>query len=470
MRLDAYCNHRTLNESQSESLRSAVSSLLAKEGRPHAMVRVIQGPPGTGKTSMLVSLLSVLGSINCKTLVSAPTNAAVLELCKRVMKSFFDVKAERKQETFSDFCENYGATNIPQKLSGPSAPALSALVLVGSKERLGGVVMGNALEKVFLPARVERLSEALNPLTGWKNTIQAVEKFLKEAPSQHKKMLESQRNVRTGKLESPGPNGSNSNTGQTVGKRTKSNKKERRKLKEVTSFWTFVKRTMAKLHGQMKYSCHVLTTELPRVHLDVPTSLLMISACELMTKLMQILPSNIPTDVSSWFSASTSIDALTEDLSRTHLDDGTTSDNIKWSFLYTRIQLLEVLGRKPGHIFFKSAKYPEGRRPSPGWLKADCVQHACLVFSTVSSAGGPLLQDTAFDCAIIDEASQLVEAETTIITRRTSLKQLILVGDHKQLPATVISQVVLPHMLSGLMVSNFSQVILITTAMVQQLL
>jgi superfamily I DNA and/or RNA helicase len=46
-----------------------------------------------------------------------------------------------------------------------------------------------------------------------------------------------------------------------------------------------------------------------------------------------------------------------------------------------------------------------------------------------------------FDVAVLDEAAQLVEAESCIVVARwPELKVLVLVGDHQQLPATVISQ------------------------------
>lgn len=80
-----------------------------------------------------------------------------------------------------------------------------------------------------------------------------------------------------------------------------------------------------------------------------------------------------------------------------------------------------------------------GSVPSGPSITDICLQHARIVFSTVCSS---VNARGVFDCAIIDEASQLVEAETLVVTQRP-LKQLVLVGDHKQLPACVISQVYL---------------------------
>jgi hypothetical protein len=87
----------------------------------------------------------------------------------------------------------------------------------------------------------------------------------------------------------------------------------------------------------------------------------------------------------------------------------------------------------------------EGLRPQ-GFarrrLKKDILAGARLVFSTVSTAGSRAMVDLrqdGFNVALIDEATQLVEASTAIMLS-TDLCCLVLAGDNKQLPATVISQ------------------------------
>ncbi|EFJ34295.1 hypothetical protein SELMODRAFT_438696 [Selaginella moellendorffii] len=83
--------------------------------------------------------------------------------------------------------------------------------------------------------------------------------------------------------------------------------------------------------------------------------------------------------------------------------------------------------------------YPPGKIPTGEEL----LRHASVVCCTVSSAGTRIVQNTSrhFYTAVIDEAGQLVEAETAIVMGLQNLKQLVLVGDHKQLPATVISKI-----------------------------
>ena len=71
-------------------------------------------------------------------------------------------------------------------------------------------------------------------------------------------------------------------------------------------------------------------------------------------------------------------------------------------------------------------------------LKLVLLKEAKLVFSTVNVSGRELFNFVHFDVTVVDEATQLVQAETAILFRR-QLKCLVLVGDDKQLPATVMS-------------------------------
>jgi superfamily I DNA and/or RNA helicase len=105
-------------------------------------------------------------------------------------------------------------------------------------------------------------------------------------------------------------------------------------------------------------------------------------------------------------------------------------------------RVLEVLGQ-PGvlHVPFNWAM------ASPIQLEHFCLQNAALVFSTVSCAVRSIMKSAGpFDLALIDEAAQLVEAETTIILRGwPRLESLVLIGDHLQLPATVMSRLAKEH-------------------------
>lgn len=82
----AYCKSRGLIDSQRDAVKSALAGLLTPDVKPH--VRLMQGPPSNNKTAMLVTLISVLRCLQCRTPISTPKNAAVIEVCKRMMSSF----------------------------------------------------------------------------------------------------------------------------------------------------------------------------------------------------------------------------------------------------------------------------------------------------------------------------------------------------------------------------------------------
>lgn len=421
-RVEDYSNSRGLNESQRDVLQSVLAALLAENAKPH--VRMVQGPPGTGKTAMLVTLVSVLGCLQRRTLVSAPTNAAVVEVSKRLMR-FFDVS--KSEEMFFGFCSRHF-----QETDRCFPILFRDLVLLGSKERLQEVVCGTLLEKIFLHHRVLRLMDALSPLTGWKGSVQSVMKFLTSAPalfeaqdagaSDHSKSLTFEECTSSGRSKTKGA--------------SKKAKKQQRALD--ASFWSFARGSLVELQTRMKKATLVLTTELPVCHIDTTTSNAMVAASNLMENLVHLMPSEAPAEPRSWFSAKS--DALHEMITNLSISS-CLSDTGKMTFLQAQEAVLEALKSSPGCSLFATKKHPRGRVPSSYTLTKECLKNATLVFSTVSGAGSPKMAGETFECAIIDEASQLVEAETTIITRMRGLKQLILVGDHKQLPATVISKV-----------------------------
>eukprot|EP01041_Mallomonas_annulata_P008009 gene8009-16395_t len=74
----------------------------------------------------------------------------------------------------------------------------------------------------------------------------------------------------------------------------------------------------------------------------------------------------------------------------------------------------------------------------PADLRREVITRARLIFSTVMAGGRKLFDDIPVDIVVIDEATQLVEAQTSVLFRE-SLQCLVLVGDNKQLPATTMS-------------------------------
>ena len=99
--------------------------------------RVKQWWVALGKTKTSSTLLWALYHLNCRTVTCAPTNIAVLEVGKRLVKLF-------KDSTTNELCP------------------LWDVVLFGSGERMK--IESNDLREVFLEFRIERLSECFAPL------------------------------------------------------------------------------------------------------------------------------------------------------------------------------------------------------------------------------------------------------------------------------------------------------------------
>ncbi|CAH0473729.1 unnamed protein product [Peronospora belbahrii] len=95
------------------------------------------------------------------------------------------------------------------------------------------------------------------------------------------------------------------------------------------------------------------------------------------------------------------------------------------------------------------------------------IKNAQIVFCTLSGAGSVSMCEFAqdFDALIIDEAAQAVEA-STLIPFKFRPQRVVLVGDHRQLPATVISKKLVSmgydRSLQQRLVENGSPVLLLT--------
>lgn len=83
--------------------------------------------------------------------------------------------------------------------------------------------------------------------------------------------------------------------------------------------------------------------------------------------------------------------------------------------------------------------YPQVHRLPEASLDTILLNECNIVFSTVNvGARGMFKKAEEFEVVIIDEATQVVEAETAILFT-PAVKKLVLAGDHKQLSATVTS-------------------------------
>lgn len=74
-------------------------------------------------------------------------------------------------------------------------------------------------------------------------------------------------------------------------------------------------------------------------------------------------------------------------------------------------------------------------------IESSIIDEAQLLFTTLNSCGHQSMESTEFCLTVVDEAAQCVEPSTLIALRR-GCKQCVMVGDQKQLPATVFSEAV----------------------------
>ncbi|RLF67092.1 MAG: IGHMBP2 family helicase [Thermoplasmata archaeon] len=93
----------------------------------------------------------------------------------------------------------------------------------------------------------------------------------------------------------------------------------------------------------------------------------------------------------------------------------------EWIKLQRRIEQLKILLKKKLEILYKRA-----------------IGEAQVICATNSSAGLDILEGEVFDVLIIDEATQATEPSCLIPLVKA--KKVILIGDHKQLPPTILSE------------------------------
>lgn len=349
----------------------------------------------TGKTSTLTAMLSPTVCTSTRILVCAPTNTAVNEAARRFL-------AQKQQDPQLHFCSDFVASASAARCC--TALRLGDIVMLGSEDRLA--VEGSTLEAIFLPIRVKRLMTALHPDTGYVALVQTFVMKLTEImePTQNESVEE--------------------------------------RLVAHNVLRNFGLRLIA--HGE------VLCNDLPTPHLSSRRikSITATSCC--IRKLLGLLAREVNNGEHS--SEQDEERVNTEKVVVINDDDDDDAprfsptphreqegSNSCYSDEFTRAchNLLELFTATEVVPIF-----PQPAATSFEWVEAECLESASLVFSTVSSAGLRIMRlGLPFSCIIIDEAAQLVEAESTIIMQMKDVRQLILVGDQKQLPATVISQV-----------------------------
>ena len=113
-----------------------------------------------------------------------------------------------------------------------------------------------------------------------------------------------------------------------------------------------------------------------------------------------------------------------------------------WETTHWKLQRYRLV-----HIFLQESSSTSGQPNSMAEkyqlqhsLETLLMNQASIVCGTLNSSGLPQVRDSSpFHTCVVDEAAQSVEL-STLIPLRLGVKQLVLVGDPQQLPATVIGK------------------------------
>ncbi|KAL3635030.1 hypothetical protein CASFOL_022084 [Castilleja foliolosa] len=370
-----------LNESQVEAI---LTSLSKTDCHHKPSVELIWGPPGTGKTTTVSILLYTLLKMNVRTVICAPTNVAIRQLASRVLAL---VRNSAKTES-----EN-----------GLLAHRLGDMLIFGNKDRLK---VGSDIEDIFLDYRVDRLVECLASFTGWKHCVSSMLDFLQDCVSQHQMFVENEQI------------------------KAKANSQEDEVMQsEPKSLLQFARDRFSHLAPPLRECMLTILTHLPSSFIHDHT-------CKHIEQLMLHLGSIEMLLFED--NGSITCDELESVFLEKEITSGSepfvdTSSSLK----NVRNECLSILGAVQASLNGHNLPTIIGKDLATEF----CLQETSLVFCTTSSSF-KLHKDNMkpFSLLVIDEAAQVKECESIIPLQIRGVRHAILVGDEKQLPATVNSK------------------------------
>ncbi|XP_074320392.1 helicase sen1-like [Silene latifolia] len=367
-----------LDESQTNAVLSSID--MAKCSHQKNNVKLIWGPPGTGKTKTVASLLFVLLKLKVRTLTCAPTNIAVLQVAERLVKIFLG--SVREYDTYG----------------------LGDIVLYGNGERMK-IDEHEELVDVFLQYRLETLRECLCPLTGWKFNLDSMISLLKDPRQQYNSYLGGLKR-HCDDTEDPAVDGNAVNQEPSKKKKNKRNKMKdvidealkanqiEQKKESCLTFEEFVLRKFRSVSLKLVYCAKNLYTHLPT--LAIPSDVVV-----QMIQLINLLK---------------------------------TLEMSKESFQFA--DLMKKKGKLLSILKELLKRFP--RPKFDGTLREFCLENARLIFCTAS---GSIKMQSSVEMVVIDEAAQLKECESAIPLQLPGVRNALLIGDDRQLPAMVQSKV-----------------------------
>ncbi|XP_062083051.1 helicase sen1-like isoform X2 [Humulus lupulus] len=379
-------------------------------------VKIIWGPPGTGKTKTVGFLLHSFLKMRCRTCTCAPTNTAVLEVAKRLVRGVAE----------SSKYNGYGFGDV---------------VLFGNKKRMK-IEDHKELYDVFLDHRVDILYLCYAKESGWNSNLISMISLLEDPEEQYNLYLkewEAKQSVNDENAEKNhlclkkivADKRSNEVWQQVIVSTLKENSKSKEKSKgkqkekqlsqkEAVSpltFEDFVKKKFI-CFGERLYFC------VENLYKHLPTSLISLQVVEKMFEAYYSLKSfqKLVQGVSSDVLKNINKLSINEDHSFVKFDVARRKN------LHTLQSLPEKFPSNPTKGFSMASKVS---------IKEFCLENSCMVFCTVSSSA----RLAKAEILVIDEAAQLKECESAIPLQLRGLRHAILIGDERQLPAMVRSEI-----------------------------
>ncbi|CAM8913510.1 unnamed protein product [Rhodiola kirilowii] len=392
------------NESQEAAILSCIATSQCKHQNT---IKLIWGPPGTGKTKTVGVLLFALLKLETKTLICCPTNTAVLQVAGRLLKLVRE----------SCEIESYG---------------LGDIVLFGNRKRMGIDKGNNELLDIFYDHRVAVLKRCFAPVSGWKgrleflihllgNSVELYTEYLaREAQRRENAKREAEKRV----------------AAKREAEKRKAARREAGKRDEADEIETWE----SEAESETEDCIDDLEKQDPLIYTDfLMEELEPIS--EGLKFCIENLPTHLPTStiskevVKSMMLGKAQLESLEDFLSQdqvSHVDEP--SQTLQKLLLKQHVgKCLEVF-----NSLEQSFVYPEALSEY-GSMGEFCLARAQLVFCTASTAAR--LGEVPFGMLIIDEAAQLKECESLIPLQVLGLRHAVLIGDEKQLPAMVRSNI-----------------------------
>ncbi|KAM0022013.1 putative P-loop containing nucleoside triphosphate hydrolase, DNA2/NAM7 helicase, helicase [Helianthus debilis subsp. tardiflorus] len=366
-----------LNSSQETAVWSCIT---ARECHHQESVNPIWGPPGTGKTKTVGCLLFALWKMKCCTLTCAPTNNAVLEVSRRFMSLV----------TGSLEYDTYGFGDI---------------VVFGNGKRMK-IDSFQELSQVFLENRVSALAACLSPIIGWRSKAESMIRLLKFPEAEYRLY-----NVSSGRKvddEKDSDDAEDSDDDDEFGLKEKvmKNKKSDDDKLSIRQFIT----------KRFNVLAEELTTMVRNLYTHMPTSFVTLKLAKKMMTVISLVQS-LGDSVIQPFS-------ISEQTEITFTEFTVTKD-----FLQTVNEVLCETVSFPNFIDDQEAGN-------------FCLMNACSVFCTASSSSRlHSLDQTNVELLVVDEAGQLRECESVIPLQLSRLRDVVLIGDERQLPAMVTSKI-----------------------------